>query len=53
MQKRQTSVERDTINYLDVSQRGEDHELVSSDRHGVIPMLINTSYSDNGLQTMH
>ena len=25
----------------------------SSDRHGVIPMLINTSYSDYGLQTLH
>ena len=47
------SVERDTINYLRVSHRGDGYQLGSSDRQGVIPMLINTSYSDYGLQTMY
>ena len=49
----QTSVECDTNNYLHVSRGGYDHQLVSTDRHGVIPMLINTSYSDYSLQTMY
>ena len=53
MQQRQTSVELDTINYLHVSRGGEDHQLVSTDRQGVIPMPINTSYSGYSLQTMY
>ena len=46
------SVERDTINYLHVTHEGVDHQLVSTDIQGVIPMLINT-YSDYGLQAMY
>ena len=39
--KRQTSIERD-INYVHVSRGGDDHQLVSTERQGVIPMMINT-----------
>ena len=46
MQKRQTPVERDTINYLHVNRGGDDHLLVCADIQGVIPMPINTLYSD-------
>ena len=47
------SVERDTINYLHVSRGGDDHQLLSSDRHGVIPTPINTLYSDYSCQTVY
>ena len=53
MHLRQTSVERDTINYLHVSSGGDDHQRVSLERHGVIPMPINTLFSDHSLQTMY
>ena len=42
----------DTINYLQVSHEGDDHQLVSLDRQGVIQMPINTLYSDYSLQTI-
>ena len=41
-------VEHDTLNFLHVSHGGDDHQLVSADREGVIPMPINTSDSDYG-----
>ena len=53
MHKRQTSVERDTINYPHVNHGGHDHQLVRADRQGVILMPINTLYSDYSLQTMY
>ena len=46
MQLRQTPVERDPNNYLHVSRGGDDHQLVRVDIQGVIPMPINTLYSD-------
>ena len=49
----ETAVKRDTINNLHVSHGGIDHLLVSSNRQGVILMLINTSYSDYVLQAMY
>ena len=51
--RRSYSVELYTINYLHVSQGGDDHQLVSADRKGVILMPINTLYSDSSLQTMY
>ena len=49
----QTSVEHDTNNYLHVSHGGDDHQLLNSDRQGVILMPINTLYSDYSFQTVY
>ena len=40
------SIERDTINYLHVGRGGDDHQLVSTDRHGVVLIPINALNSD-------
>ena len=49
MHERQTSVERETINKV-----SRVHQLLSTDRQlDLIPMPINTSYYDYGLQIMY
>ena len=46
---------REWIAMLHVSKPsgGDDHQRVSLDRHSVIPMPINTLFSDHSLQTMY